>query len=91
MRPLELVTYFRVETEELNEEELIAAVNESAEQGLAFFGNLLGLAFGNPEVNATNGSVPTTEANTNTESSTITPQVSRNTRALQMSTKYNQV
>lgn len=28
------------------EEDLIAVVNESAEKGLVFFGNLLGLAFG---------------------------------------------
>ncbi|KAK4871981.1 hypothetical protein RN001_016105 [Aquatica leii] len=41
------------ESEELNEEELIAVVNETAEQGLAFFGNWLGL-FGKSDVNGTN-------------------------------------
>lgn len=46
--------YFRSELEGLNEEELIAAVNESAAQGLVFFGNLLGLNFGKPETNDSN-------------------------------------
>ncbi|KAF5295918.1 hypothetical protein FQR65_LT10349 [Abscondita terminalis] len=41
------------EPEELNEEELIAVVNETAEQGFAFFGNWLGL-FGKSDVNGTN-------------------------------------
>lgn len=70
----------------MNEEEIIEAVNETAEQGLAFFGNLLGLTFGKPEVNSTNSNIPT-NTNTNTESSTITPQVSRNNRVLHLSTK----
>lgn len=65
----------------------MAAVNETAEQGLVFFGNLLGLTFGKPEVNTTtNANIPT-DTNTNTESSTITPQVSRNNRVLELSTK----
>ncbi|XP_017774792.1 PREDICTED: uncharacterized protein LOC108561391 [Nicrophorus vespilloides] len=37
----------------LSEEEIIEAVNQSAQQGLAFFGNLFGLAFGKQEANAT--------------------------------------
>jgi hypothetical protein len=36
-------------TEEINEEALIAAVNESAEEGIAFFSNLLGITFGGGE------------------------------------------
>ncbi|RZC42238.1 uncharacterized protein BDFB_008862, partial [Asbolus verrucosus] len=55
------------ESEGLNEEELIAAVNESAEQGLVFFGNLLGLTFGKPETNETNTEAVTAVTNTSTE------------------------
>lgn len=41
----ELIYYFffRAESEEFTEEELIATVNETAEQGLAFLGNWLGI------------------------------------------------
>ncbi|GJQ71867.1 hypothetical protein Trydic_g15871 [Trypoxylus dichotomus] len=39
------------ETVGFSEEELIAVVNESAEKGLRFFGNLLGLAFGKSDTN----------------------------------------
>lgn len=45
---------YRTDSSELNEEELIATVNETAEQGLAFFTNLLGLTFGKTEANSTN-------------------------------------
>lgn len=45
--------YFRSESEELNEEDIMAVVNETAQQGLAFFGNLLGFAFGRPQSNQT--------------------------------------
>lgn len=45
---------YSTDSGELNEEELIAAVNETAEQGLAFFTNLLGLTFGKTETNSTN-------------------------------------
>ncbi|XP_044256740.1 uncharacterized protein LOC123006374 [Tribolium madens] len=58
------------ESEGLNEEELIAAVNESAEQGLVFFGNLLGLTFGKPETNETNTEAVTPATNTSIETST---------------------
>ncbi|XP_063929577.1 uncharacterized protein LOC135141918 [Zophobas morio] len=57
------------ESEGLNEEELIAAVNESAEQGLVFFGNLLGLTFGKPQTNETNAESVTSVTNTSNETS----------------------
>jgi hypothetical protein len=60
------------ESEGLNEEELIAAVNESAEQGLVFFGNLLGLTFGKPETNETNAEAVTPVTNTTNETSPST-------------------
>lgn len=71
-RSVQAVTYFRNESEGLNEEELIAAVNESAEQGLVFFGNLLGLTFGKPETNETNTEAVTPVTNTSNETSTPT-------------------
>lgn len=51
--------------EELSEEALIAAVNESAEEGIAFFTNLLGITFGGGE-----SSGNTTDANITTETTT---------------------
>ncbi|CAH0562486.1 unnamed protein product [Brassicogethes aeneus] len=62
----------------LNEEELIATVNETAEQGLAFFGNLLGLAFGKPDTN--NADTETTTAKI--IESTNTPTQSRKVKQL---------
>lgn len=59
------MTYFRTESEELNEEELIAAVNESAEHGLVFFGNLLGLTFQKPKLNETNSTAVTSTTDAN--------------------------
>ena len=38
--------------EDINEEALIAAVNESAEEGITFFSHLLGINFGGAEVPA---------------------------------------
>ncbi|KAB0796102.1 hypothetical protein PPYR_10163 [Photinus pyralis] len=55
------------DAEEINEEELISVVNETAEQGLAFFGNWLGL-FGGSDVNETESS-----NETNLEISTLKP------------------
>lgn len=52
--------------EELNEEALIAAVNESAEEGIAFFTNLLGITFGGGEASGN-----TTDANNTTETTTL--------------------
>lgn len=74
------MTYFRAEPEELNEEELIAAVNETAEQGLVFFGNWLGL-FGKPDVNATNSEAGN-ETNSTAESSSVPVETSRKARIL---------
>ncbi|KAF5284814.1 hypothetical protein FQA39_LY04539 [Lamprigera yunnana] len=61
------------ETEELNEEELIAVVNETAEQGLVFFGNWLGL-FGKSDNNETN----TETVNETTSNVENNPQSTRN-------------
>ncbi|PNF36902.1 hypothetical protein B7P43_G08861 [Cryptotermes secundus] len=52
--------------EELSEEALIAAVNESAEEGIAFFTNLLGITFGGGEASAN-----ATDANNTTEVTTL--------------------
>lgn len=44
---------FRRSEEDLNEEELLAAVSGTAEQGLAFLGNLFQITFGESNSNAT--------------------------------------
>jgi hypothetical protein len=54
--------------EEINEEALIAAVNESAEEGIAFFSNLLGITFGGGEAPGN-----TTETDSTTETTTKNP------------------
>jgi len=54
--------------EEINEEALIAAVNESAEEGIAFFSNLLGLTFGGGEAPSN-----TTDVDNTTETTTQNP------------------
>jgi hypothetical protein len=54
--------------EELSEEALIAAVNESAEEGIAFFTNLLGITFGGGEASGN-----TTEADNTTETTSQNP------------------
>ena len=54
--------------EEINEEALIAAVNESAEEGIAFFSNLLGITFGGGEAPGN-----ATEADNTTETTTQNP------------------
>ncbi|PSN41708.1 hypothetical protein C0J52_07766 [Blattella germanica] len=62
--------------EELNEEALIAAVNESAEEGIAFFTNLLGINFGGSgEIlpNATDTTNTTETTSTSTTLSTENP------------------
>jgi len=54
--------------EEINEEALIAAVNESAEEGMAFFSNLLGITFGGGEAQGN-----TTERDNSTDTVTHNP------------------
>lgn len=54
--------------EEINEEALIAAVNESAEEGMAFFSNLLGITFGGVEAPGN-----TTETDNSTDTVTHNP------------------
>lgn len=44
---------FRRTDEDLNEEELLAAVSGTAEQGLAFLGNLFQITFGESNSNGT--------------------------------------
>jgi hypothetical protein len=56
--------------EEVNEEALIAAVNESAEEGIAFFSNLLGITFGGGEAPGN-----ATEADNITDTTTQNPTV----------------
>ncbi|GFG28537.1 hypothetical protein Cfor_08895 [Coptotermes formosanus] len=56
--------------EEINEEALIAAVNESAEEGIAFFSNLLGITFGGGEAPGN-----TTEADNTTDTTAQYPTV----------------
>ncbi|GLH02335.1 Protein of unknown function [Gryllus bimaculatus] len=57
-------------SEQLSEEELIAVVNQSAEEGIAFFSNLLGLTFGGGE-----GGDNSTETATNEDNATPPPSV----------------
>lgn len=64
------------ETAGINTSAIIQAVNESAEEGIAFFSNLLGLAFGKP-----NGTEPASGQSEETiqtpvKSSTIQPESS---------------
>lgn len=47
-----LAKYFRRSEEDINEEELLAVVSGTAEQGLSFLGNLFQLTFGGPSANA---------------------------------------
>lgn len=67
------------ETTGINTSAIIQAVNESAEEGIAFFSNLLGLAFGKP-----NGTEPVSGENEETtqnpvKSSTVQPENSPQT------------
>ncbi|XP_046403905.1 uncharacterized protein LOC124169361 [Ischnura elegans] len=59
--------------EGISEAALLAAVNESAEEGIAFFSNLLGLTFGG--ANNADGQNSTSEAETS-ETSASVPQIS---------------
>jgi hypothetical protein len=59
--------------EELSEEALIAAVNESAEEGIAFFSNLLGITFGGGEASGN-----ATDVDNITETTTLSPAAQHN-------------
>ncbi|KAJ4437852.1 hypothetical protein ANN_13791 [Periplaneta americana] len=59
--------------EEINEEELIAAVNESAEHGIALISNFLGLAFGGGEAPSNATEIYNTTDTTQTSPEEQTP------------------
>lgn len=64
-----IVLIFRSEKPEVEAQSFIEAVNQSAEEGLAFFTNLLGFSYGTKKTNTTSG---TTEKSAEVSSTTET-------------------